>query len=184
MSIRHHPSPQLRADYVAADLAPGAALVLGVHLELCSACSIQVQALTGLPISAASPPDAPADPERWAEELPRPPEILRTKALGPWRWISRGVQGAELLGVSGLGESLWLLRLSSGAHLAARACRSIGLLVVLEGAMAMDGDVLGLGDLVETFPPGSELKAEEPAVCLVTSDDAWPVFGLKRFLRA
>jgi anti-sigma factor ChrR (cupin superfamily) len=185
MSIRHHPSPQLRADYVAADLAPGAALAVGAHLELCSACAIQVQALTGLPISAASPPDAPGGSERWAQELVKAPEILRGKPLGPWRWISRGVRGAELHGVSGLGEALWLLHLSPDGRLGAAAVRSLGLLVVLEGALLMGEVLLGPGDLVEALPSGVTLKpdAGQSAICLAASDDAWPRFGLKRLFR-
>lgn len=176
MSIRHHPSPQLRADFVAADLSPGAALAVSLHLEVCSACAVQVQALTGMPVEAGSLPP----PLEGA--APRTPELLRGRPLGPWRWIAPGLKGAELKGVNGLGEAVWLLNASRGAGLPKAAGLSLGLLVVLEGTLKVGGDELGPGDLMEVLDPQVRIQASNKAgVCLVTTDQSWPAFGLARF---
>lgn len=177
MPIRHHPSPQLRADYVAADIAPGAALVISLHLELCGACAVQVHALTGMAVDAGAPPLGIES--RGGAEVP---DLLKGRSLGRWRWISPGVRGAEVESVSGLGEAVWLLEVAAGATLPRRAAAAVGLLLVIDGALDVSSDQLGVGDLLEVTDPGLRMRAlqDEGGVILVTTDANWPVFGLRR----
>lgn len=179
MPIRHHPSPQLRADYVAADIAPGAALTVSLHLELCGACAVQVRALTGMAVDAGAPPVGAG-----AQDAAGAPELLRGRSLARWKWISPGLRGAQVKGVSGLGEAVWLLNAAAGARLPRRAAAAVGLLLVVEGAIQIGSAELTAGDLVEVTDPGVSIKAPrgEAGICLVTTDASWPAFGLERLV--
>lgn len=187
MTATRHPTAQLRSDYAAANIAPGAALAVAVHLEYCPVCAIGTEAMSGPGETLAS--DAGGEPIGYLRRagarpaaaggekpLPRP---LRGAPLGRWRWLRPGVQVAPIHGVSGFGEAVYLLKAAPGAP-APLAREAVQQLVVLEGGLHAGEETYGPGDFVDASSrPSTPVTARRPCgcLCLMVTDGSWPLFG-------
>ena len=157
MPLRHHPSAQVRADYATANLSPGAALVVGVHLQFCSVCTIAVQALNGFPPQPA--PDV-FDMAGAGDADARLPPSLQNIPRGPWRSLGPRIFGAPLQGVSGLGEAAWLVEAADGAPLSLSRREGVWGAVVLSGEAQSGEAIFGPGDFVDS----AEAPLVRPAI--------------------
>lgn len=177
MPVRHHPSAQVRADYVAATLAPGAALAVRTHLEYCTVCSIAVQAMDGYPEAAgqSTPPTFGVKPAPQAAAGPHDlPPILQGIPRTPWTHIGGKVRGARLEGVSGLGEAVWLVELAQGGSLASGPPGMMWGVVVLKGAARDQDATFQTGDFVDlTARSLAGARAESNMLLLLVCDDSW-----------
>jgi anti-sigma factor ChrR (cupin superfamily) len=174
-----HPSPQVRADYLTGNMAPGAALAMTIHFETCTLCNVPVERRDGRTVGEwLARGEAPADD--------RSPIGQEAGSLGAWRRIGPGLRVADVRGVSGLGEATFLLRLARGAYLPEQRRARFGQLVILDGGLMAEGERLAAGDLInfeEQAPNRLQADARDGCFCLVTTDGTWPTFGLDR-LRA
>jgi putative transcriptional regulator len=179
----HHPSAEALSDYVRANIAPGAALAIEVHLELCQICAMRLKALEG---AANLNGLRPATVDRGAgiqvsrthgvrglddaeEDLPR---TLQGASISEWSSLGSNVRVAAMNGVSGLGEQVYLVRGEPNAQLPFRRGSNAELVVVLNGGFRDRGAVFAAGDLVEL--DRVELRrpmaeGSRPCLCLVVA---------------
>ena len=177
--VFEHPSAALLSGYDRGGLAPGAALAVVAHLDLCRQCRLTLRWMAGRRSTAAPSPNVPdgglaaalgrhAAPSA-AGPLPR---ALRRIAVGRWHGAGRGVMSAPLRGVSGLGESVHLLRVAPGASFALPDAAE--LLLVATGAVRVGlsryagGDFL---DLADARASHATADARTGCLCLVVGDD-------------
>jgi hypothetical protein len=161
MGIRHHPTAQLISDYVTANISPGVALAVAMHLESCTICAL-----------AASTASRPAGPERIGRADPPSESALSAVAMGPWIGLRKGVLGAVTSAVSGLGEAVYLLKAEPGADIGTASVRHAFLILVLKGRVKADGRTVSAGDLLELATPPEVLLADTPgASLLVVAED-------------
>ena len=147
----HHPSAQALANLLIGDCSPGAALLLARHIEACPQCAIRVQAMGAV----GSPP---------AEYQLEPPQLLRP-----------GVEITQLKGVSGVGEAVFQLRAEPDEPLSLEEPFPVAEILVIEGALTVDGETYGPGDFlsVEDHPVGQLASGgERGCLCLITCLDA------------
>lgn len=179
MPVRHHPAAQVRADYVAANLAPGAALAVRTHLDFCSVCAIAVQAMDGfsgaesMGAEVARPSGSQRETSRdrrISESLPHP---LRATPRGPWRRLSAKAVAAQLEGVSGLGETAWLVEVSRGGRLPGEPHGQLWGGVLLMGSLRAGEAMFSAGDFLDLQGAPVELRAEADALLLLVGDDSW-----------
>lgn len=171
--IRHHPEEDLLLGLAAGRLAPGAALVVAVHLEGCSECRARLHTLQALGgalleqvapvppapgswertlarIDAAAPPAATAAagaaaPAGWPAGV-QWPASLRDCAVSKWRWMGPGMRFARV-GVPEEGQgSMFLLRIGAGRSLPRHTHRGTELTQVLCGSFDDGRAVFGGGD--------------------------------------
>ncbi|MDB5417754.1 MAG: transcriptional regulator [Phenylobacterium sp.] len=171
-----HPSPQARADYLAGNMAPGAALAMTVHFETCALCNVAVEPCGGRTLGERlARGEAPADDR----------SVIGPNAgsVGAWRRIGPGLRVADVRAVSGLGEATFVLRLARGAYLPEQRRARFGQLVILEGGLVAGSERLAPGDLIdfeEQAPPRLQADGRDGCLCLVTTDGTWPTAGLDR----
>lgn len=164
MPVRHHPSAQVRADYVSGQLSPGSSLAFTAHLQLCSICTIAVEALGGPATELHDGLRAGAASGVSVLQLPR----------GRSRAVGRKQRAAWLKGVSGVGECVWLLEAQAGARLALASEDGIWGGVVLSGDMRDGEVVLQAGDFFEAGAhPAPQPTVQRDAVVLLVTDEAW-----------
>lgn len=164
-SIKHHPSSQLLADCAVADVSPGMAMAVSAHLALCPRCRLAAAAGSGgdgLPLEPL---------EIFAEPGGEPLPALR---LEPWTLQAREVETALAPYANGLGECVYLLRAAPKAEIAPASLGGAFLLLVLAGAVRLDGRRLVAGDLVEldAAPASAATEPMNGATLLVVSDEA------------
>lgn len=164
-SVKHHPSSQLLADCAMADVSPGVALAVSAHVALCPRCRMTAPAGGEDGGSGAEPLEVFV--EAGGEALP----ALR---LEPWTPQTSGVATALAPHANGLGECVYLLRATPGADIAPATLRTAFLLLVLAGAVLLEGRRLGAGDLVELDAETSSASADpvNGATLLVVADEA------------
>src|ERR1700731_645978 len=57
-----HPSPQVRADYLTGNMAPGGALAMTIHFETCTLCNVSIEKRGGRALGEwLARGEAPAD---------------------------------------------------------------------------------------------------------------------------
>jgi len=177
--VFEHPSAALLSDYDRGGLAPGAALAVVAHLDLCRQCRLTLGRMAGrrsTAVTSRNIPDGGLAAARGRHEAPSAagplPRTLRRMAIGRWRATGRGVMSAPLRGVSGLGESVHLLRVAPGAPFALP--NAAELLLVATGAVRVGlnryagGDFL---DLAATRASHATADARTGCLCLVVGDD-------------
>ena len=168
MSLSHHPSARLRAEYRIGDVAPGTALAVAAHAAGCESCALSVR----------EPPAPPATLWRPDADGLRPlkarlPPLLRDIPRTRWRNVSRGVSVCCLRGVSGLGEAVCLLRAAPGANIVLPS--HVDLILGLSGRASAPCGVLDPGDLIEIH--GRVDGMADPSnglLALVIGDDGLP----------
>jgi anti-sigma factor ChrR (cupin superfamily) len=174
MGVWQHPSAELRSNYAIGNLAPGAALAVAAHLELCESCrsaSGRTERVQRLRRTAgrASAQEAAAEPKALAAELPPSLEKL---PVGRWRRIRSGVRAAPLKGAAGLGESVHLLKIAPTAR--APLPTAAEFVLVLDGVLHQDAMTYKVGDFLEL----GALRGGKPqagarigCLCLVVGDE-------------
>ncbi|KRA67224.1 hypothetical protein ASD89_03175 [Caulobacter sp. Root656] len=177
--VFEHPSAALLSGYDRGELAPGAALAVVVHLDLCRQCRLTLRWMAGRRSTATTSmnvPDGGLAAARGRHAAPLAagplPRVLRRIAVGRWRGAGRGVMSAPLRGVSGLGESVHLLRVAPGVSFALPDAAE--LLLVAIGAVRVGlsryvgGDFL---DLADARASHATADARTGCLCLVVGGD-------------
>ena len=174
MGITHHPSAQLVADYLIANISPGVAPVVAAHIERCPKCGLRATVAAG---DAGQPEFMSVNmSELGAEVAPRSrPGALGGIQLQPWTTLGQGVEGALALNTSGLGEVVYVLRVAPKGEISATTLKSAFALLVMEGALTIDGRRLRAGDMVEvTASPTSVSADSSKGVSLLVVADERP----------
>lgn len=177
--VFEHPSAALLSDYGRGGLAPGAALAVVAHLDLCRQCRLTLGEMAGRRSTAVTSPNVPDGglaAARGRHEAPSAagplPRALRRIVVGRWRGAGRDVMSAPLRGVSGLGESVHLLRAAAGASFVLPDAAE--LLLVARGAVRVGlsryagGDFL---DLSDARASRAMADARTGCLCLVVGGD-------------
>jgi putative transcriptional regulator len=194
MTISHHPSEYLLADFATGALEAAEHLVVGVHVAGCVRCSRFVQAmeqLAGAAIEDAEPAPIPAgafdlvmariDEHRSPQEPrsvpagPAPedldlPKLLRRCRLGKRRWVAPGVN-LQPIELSRAGKArAFLLQSSPGTRMLEHSHTGTELTCVLKGSFSHEGGRYGPGD----FDYGDDdvdhrpiVGDEGPCLCVV-----------------
>ncbi len=177
--VFEHPSAVLLSDYSRGALAPGAALAVAAHLDLCRLCRLALGRMESRLVTTATSrnvpdgglADAPGRHEAPSAAGPLP-RALRRVAIGRWRPAGQGVTSAPLRAVSGLGETVHLLRAAPGAPFALPDTAEF--LLVATGAVRVgltryaSGDFL---DLAATRAQHATADALTGCLCLVVGAD-------------
>lgn len=135
------------ANLLIGDCSPGAALLLARHVDACPKCAIRMQAMGAVGGMAR---DLQCDA----------PEVLQPS-----------LEIARVRGVSGLGEAVYRLRAQSGERLNLREPLQAAEILLLEGALVIDGKRYVAGDYLslEDHPAGELVSdAKRGCVCLIT----------------
>jgi putative transcriptional regulator len=170
---QHHPGDELLLELAAGRLQPGAAVVLGAHLDGCGACRARLhtlQSLGGVLLEQAEPvvpaPGAwertlaridalptPAAPAPIEAHAPAPwpgdvqwPASLRGCEVSKWRWMGPGMRFARVCVPHAPQESLFLLRIGPGRSLPRHSHRGNELTQVLCGTFDDGRATFGAGD--------------------------------------
>jgi anti-sigma factor ChrR (cupin superfamily) len=168
MSLSHHPSARLRAEYRIGDVAPGTALAVAAHATGCESCALAVREPLAPPATLWRP-----DAEGLRPLKARLPPLLRDIPRTRWRNVSRGVSVCCLRGVSGLGESVCLLRAAPGANIVLPS--HVDLILGLSGRASASCGVLDRGDLIEIRGPVDGVAdPSNGLLALVIGDDGLP----------
>lgn len=177
--VFEHLSAALLSDYDRGGLAPGAALAVVAHLDLCRQCRLTLGGMSGRRSTAVTSPNVPdgglaaARGRREAPSAAGPlPRALRRIAVGPWRGADREVLSAPLRGVSGLGESAHLLRVAPGASFALPDAAD--LLLVARGAVRVGLGRYASGDFLDVSDARASratADARTGCLCLLVGDD-------------
>lgn len=213
MTVVHHPSEAVLADYASGALADGPSLVVSAHLERCSCCrkaKTLFEAVGGEALDETPPAEMHSDAlarafERLEREAPAPPRPPQIKGLGPvspnglvlpaslaGRTIGRrrfgapGMWVAEVRSNSPDGWRTYVMRAPGGAGVPTHGHAGPEYTVVLRGAYR-DGDSrFGVGDFASCDESDvHELKAEveESCLCLISSRGRMRARGILRLLQ-
>ena len=153
----HHPSAQALADLLIGDCSPGAALLVGRHVEACAQCASRVQAMGA---------------------VGGPPGAFRCT---PAEMLAPGVEIARVTGASGLGEAVFHLRVQAGELLPLEELLPVAEVLVLEGGLGLGGESYGPGDFLSLENrPATKLVADAArgCACLLTCLDAAGLMSL------
>lgn len=177
--VFEHPSAALLSDYARGGLAPGAALAVVAHLDLCRQCRLTLGWTAGRRSTAVASPNVPDGGLAAARGRPEAPSAagplpraLRRIAVGRWRGAGRDVMSAPLRGVSGLGESVHLLRVAPGASFALPDAAE--LLLVARGAVRVGLSRYAGGDFLDVRDARAShatADARTGCLCLVVGGD-------------
>jgi len=150
MRPTHHPSAQTLANYLIGDCSPGAALLVGRHLNECPRCASRLQAM-GACGGAAS-------------------ELAFEEPMNP----SPGVELTPISGVSGLGERVFRMRVAPGQALPLDMPPSAEEVLLLEGSFTLAGKAYGPGDFISFEGPCAAAPVSDAirgCVLLLTAAD-------------
>lgn len=173
MGVWQHPSAELRTNYAIGNLAPGAALAVAAHLDLCESCraaSGRSERVQRLRRTAGRSSPAGATPE--SNTLAGLPPSIEKLPIGRWRRTRSGVRTAPLNAAAGLGESVHLLKVAPTAWAPLPAAAELAL--VLDGVLHHGAMTYTAGDFLEleTLREGkAQAGARIGCLCLVVGDE-------------
>lgn len=147
----HHPSAQALADFLIGDCSPGQALLISRHLLGCARCASRIQAMGAVGAGSG--------------------EI----SYGESRTLRPGVELTTLQGASGIGEAVYYLKVAPGETPPLDGPLTVSEILVLEGALIIDGVTYGSGDFLSLAAPPAAPATSDPAAgvaCLLTTHDA------------
>jgi anti-sigma factor ChrR (cupin superfamily) len=149
MAPTHHPSAQALANFLIGDCSPGAALLLTRHVELCPRCASRVQALGAAGVA--------------------PSELTN----GETQLLQPGVEITAINGASGLGEAVYTIKIAPEQALLQDLPLPLAELLVLEGALVVDGKSYRKGDFLalDQTPKKELVGGASGCTCLVTAHD-------------
>ncbi len=208
MTLAHHPSEAVIADYAAGTLAQGPSLVVSAHLERCGRCRAQLmmfEAVGGVLIDDLPPADMRDDalalalarierPAPQRTSVPRRagpdgivlPAALARRGVGPRRFLGPGIWVAPVRSDSDDGWRTYLLRAPSGVVVPHHGHKGAEYTVVLEGAFRDETGLYAAGDFAETddrmeHHPAAE--GPEACVCLISGEGGIRAEGLLRLIQ-
>jgi len=177
MGVSQHPSAGLRSNYAIGNLAPGAALAVNGHIELCETCRLSLgraertyrNARSHLKSGASSEAAVPAT---GLEAFGPLPAAVRALPVGRWRRVRNGVRAAPLTGAAGLGEAVYLVAAKPAAPLPLPPAAEF--VLVLDGALHDGTITYKAGDFLEGGAARGSARragARIGCLCLVVGDD-------------
>ena len=203
MTISHHPTDDLLADFATGALGEAEHLVVGVHVADCDHCRRFVRAieqLAGAALEAAEPaplvagafeavmalidrapkPRAPL-PVTTDPELADLPDMLKRCRIGKKRRVAPGISMRPIQ-LSGAGRSrAFLLRSEPGTRMIEHSHTGSELTLVLKGSFSHQGGRYGPGD----FDLGDDevdhrpvVGDEGPCLCLVAMTGSLQMHGV------
>jgi putative transcriptional regulator len=207
VSLLHHPSEAVLADYAAGSLADGPGLVVSAHLERCPRCRAEAHLYEGVggALMADLPP-AEMQPDALAlalARIERPPPLrastplrkgpegldlpraLARRGVGPRRFVAPGVWVAPIASRQSDGWRTYLLRAPAGATVPHHDHHGPEFTVLLRGAYLDDTGRYGEGDFAESGA-GHEhhprAEPDGPCICLISGQGGIKAAGWARLL--
>ncbi|MGE3245709.1 MAG: ChrR family anti-sigma-E factor [Beijerinckiaceae bacterium] len=207
MTITHHPSEGVLAEFANAVLDEAAALVVAAHIAQCPQCRAAVRRyeLIGgslLEMTEASAPmtadagellsrsdlvpESPPSPV-YVEHDPRDRSAARLDRLmslyggSKWRWIGPGVHWQPMAVPSDADIRVFLLKARPGTALPHHRHSGIEWTCVLQGAFSHAHGRFGQGDFDEADPSVEHepvVEAGEECICLVAMNGRLELQGL------
>lgn len=205
MTIMHHPSDIVLAEFANATLDEAAALVVGAHIERCGVCQQSVRQLEvvgGAMIEDAGTDarlqvDADAilarlDGNQPSPKVPSvetgnvtagltPGDILSHYESGQWRWIGRGVYWRKISVPSNADIRVFMLKAKGGTSLPHHKHSGMEWTQVLEGAFRHDHGRYGPGDFDEADSSVEHdpiVEEGSDCICLVAMNGKLELQGL------
>jgi putative transcriptional regulator len=205
MTISHHPTEDLLADFALATLGEAEQLVVGVHVAQCDRCRrfvAAIEQLAGSALEAAEPMPLAAGAFEAVmarnDRSPRPqpretvplssdpeladlPDMLRRCRIGKRRRVAPGISMRPIQ-LSGAGPSrAFLLRSEPGTRMIEHSHTGSELTLVLKGSFSHQGGRYGPGD----FDLGDDevdhrpiVGDEGPCLCVVAMSGDLRMHGL------
>ncbi len=209
MSLHHHPSEAVLADYAAGALADGPSLVVSAHLERCPRCRAEVRLYEGVGgVLMADLPPAPMDDDALALALarierpaPAPrastpirlgpealdlPRALARRGVGPRRFVAPGVWVAPVPSRHDDGWRTYLLRAPAGVSMPHHDHHGPEFTVLLRGAYVDDTVRYAEGDFTESGPGDEhhpQAEPDGPCVCFISGQGGIKASGWVRLLK-
>ncbi len=203
--IRHHPAPEILADYARGTLHAGAALVVACHIHECETCrreaavwesfgghflhGVQTTALASDALDRVlAKLDGDAAPDREAtSKFPQfldrfaVPAPLRRQRVGFRRWVTPDIWFAPVHLRPKTEALTYLVYARQGTTLAMHTHKGPEFTNVLYGSFCDDSGTFTCGDFAEA----DEQTVHAPAVisdaeclCLISADSPMQLFGL------
>lgn len=187
MTPRHHPSAEILAAYSSGILEPGFGLVVGVHVQSCTACSRGVQtfeSISGEALRSLPPVDVRADalsrtlarleqdaptPQRSVDPLP----ILDRLPLKAKRWVAPGVWVAPVDTPHSHENRVYLLSVPGGTKSAHHGHGGAEFCTVLQGAYRDESGVFCAGDFAASDRDATHqpiVEGRENCLCLFATE--------------
>jgi putative transcriptional regulator len=206
MSIEHHPTDSMLAEFAAGTLDHGQHIAIATHLVSCTRCRAFMRSLEqvgGAVLASLSPAtmsndalakveaqlNKPVRPATMAEtaptvaeaEVPRLPKFLRRYQFGNWKWIAPSVHLRPIVLPYDSDTRVFLLKSGPGTKMLQHTHTGIEMTCVLSGAFSQDGSHYGPGD----FDLGDDTVDHQPVVapgqdciCLVAMQGELRLNGL------
>ena len=206
MTIEHHASEELLAQFAAGRLEQAEHIVIATHVSMCARCRRFVAALErigGIALEAAEPAAMAADAfdvamariERGASSRPasadrRPrrrrdevelPEVLNHYEIGPLRRVAPGVSMRPILLPTTGKSRAFLLMSAPGTRMLEHTHTETELTCVLRGSFSHQGGRFGPGDFDlgdHSIDHQPVVGTEELCVCLVAMSGKLRINGL------
>jgi putative transcriptional regulator len=208
MTIKHHPTIETLVDLATGRLDLGRSIVVSAHVEICTACSHQLQlmnAVGGCLLADAEPepmspgaldralaridvrenevaePPLPAPPQ----DLPFLPKAALRYPMRDWQWIGPGVHRRMFDLPEDGGVSVFLLKAQPGTRMPDHTHTGSELTLVLAGAFGHEFGRFGSGDFEEAdgdVEHQPTVEAGEVCVCLVAMEGSLKLKGLAGLL--
>lgn len=179
MTIRHHPDETLLMGLAAGRLAPGPALVVRAHLDLCPQCRRDAEALeaAGGALLDALPPTMLGD-EALARALARieTPETrapASSRQQGGKRRIGFGLWYAPLYWDRASGARAYELHVPAGMHMPVHTHRGVELTCIVQGSFEDETGRFETGDFIavdESLHHSPHAGPEGECVCIIACD--------------
>lgn len=193
MNPSHHPSADVLAAYAAGTHEPGFGLVVGAHVETCTACRARVRtfeaasgsALEDLPqadvganalAQVMARLDQPAD-----EAAPDTRPLIERLPLGPRKWIAPGVWVAAVKTPRAPQNRVYLLSVAPGMPTARHEHTGAEFCTVLKGAFRDESGLYAAGDFAATDEHVNHqpvVEGDEDCVCLFATEGRLKPQGL------
>jgi len=186
MSPRHHPAPEILADYASGMLAPGFGLVIGAHLEQCGECRSKVAsleaasgaALADLPAAAVAPDALPRIMARLdGQAAPVPTADRRTfferLPLKRQRWSAPGIWVAAVDTPHAPEDRVYVVSSAPRVRSALHSHSGIEFCTVLSGGFRDGRQTYWAGDFAATDPSITHRPiaiGSERCVCLFATE--------------
>ncbi len=194
MSVRHHPTAEILADYAGGALAPGFALVVNAHLEHCAMCRTRVghyerasgAALAKLPESELAS-DALAralsrlDDAPRVSALPDQRSLIERLPLKSRRWVAPGVWTAAVDTPHDPHDRVYLLSVAPGMPTARHEHSGAEFCTVLKGAYRDELGLFRAGDFAAVegaFNHQPTVVSNEACICLFATEGRLKPHGL------
>ena len=201
-TVHHHPTEDLLWDYYRGKLAPGLALVVRTHLDMCETCRSDLRLFDGIGAAMMAQADGAAMSENALDlalariERPEPeaplaekavhhpaflegfelPDSLRQLVIKDRYWAAPGVWMAPVeVGPQARGERTYLMHVPAGMTMPQHTHRGLETTVVLKGRFSDHNGDYRIGDMAVCTPDDSHapaIAADEACLCLIWQDAA------------